>query len=44
MEDASRHRLNEIFPEIADDLAAVIPDGCHAVRFEDAWFSRKFSP
>ncbi len=43
MEDASRHRLTELFPDIADDLASVIPDGCHAVRFEDAWFSRKYT-
>lgn len=41
MESTSRDRVAELWPDLADDLAAVVPDGCFAVRVADEWIQQK---
>jgi len=43
MDVPSRDRLAEHWPDIADDLAQVIPDGCVAIRVEDEWIQQKYA-
>jgi hypothetical protein len=43
MEDRSRARLAEQFPDVVDDLAAVAPDTGILLRVEDAWIAARYA-